>query len=199
VSGKTVNFTVTRGMGTVASSTVTTDNNGVAQTTWTLGPGAVRQEAQATVASLVQTATATVDTTHALFINALKDTVAVGDTIWLYSFAGTTSLGGEVRGAVMESITTNPATAASAVSVVYSQGEFIDIAQPSPATLDFVTSGPKNTLARQNYLRTAFIAKQAGAGKDVQFAHVVTSFLAARTFNDLLTRVNVVGTSVHIR
>ena len=199
VSGKAVNFAVTRGLGTVASTTVTTDNNGVAQTTWTLGPGAVRQEARVTVASLSQTATATVDTTHALFINALKDTVAVGDTIWLYSFAGTTSLNGETRGAVMESITTGPSSAVEVVSVVYLQGEYIDLAQPSTATISFVTSGPKNTNPRQNYLRTAYIAKQFGAGKDVQFAHGATSFLGARTFNDLLNRVNVVGTSVHIR
>ena len=199
VSGTTVNFAVTRGMGTVASATVTTDNNGVAQTSWTLGPGAVRQEAQATVGSLVQTATATVDTTRALFLLATRDTVAVGDTIWISAISGTTGLSGETRGVVQETITTAIPAAAIARSIIYTQGEYLEFSQPTSAVLNYITSGPLNQARRQLYLRTGYVAQQIGSGKNIQFAHTATSFIGARSFNDLLNRVSVVGTSVHIR
>jgi hypothetical protein len=199
VSGKTVTFTVTRGMGTVASSTVTTDNNGVAQTTWTLGPGAVRQEAQASIGSFVQTATATVDTTRALFLLAIKDTVSVGDTIWINAISGTTGLSGETRGVVQETFTTSIPAAALMRSIIYTQGEHLEYSVPAGGALNFITSGPLNQARRQLYLRVGYVAQQIGSGKNVQFAHTATSFFAARSFNNLLDRVSVVGTPVHIR
>ena len=197
--GKAVTFAVTRGLGSMASPTVTTDNSGIAQTLWTLGSGAVRQEATVTIGALTQTATATADTTRSLFLLALRDTVSVGDTIWINVIAATTALPSETRGAVQETITTSSATAASIVSVLYTSGEFIDINQPGAAVLNFITSGPTNSAARQLYMRTGYVARPLGAGKDVQFTHAATTFLGARTFNDLLTRVSVVGTTVHIR
>lgn len=199
VAGKAVTFTVTRGLGTVGSATVNTDNSGIAQTTWTLGNGAVRQEAVVTIGALTQMATASVDTTRSLFLMALRDTVSVGDTIWINEIAGTTALLGETRGAVQQTITTSSSAAASIVSVIYTSGEYIDINQPSAAVLNFITSGPANPAPRQLYMRTGYLARSLGAGKDVQFTHAATAFLGARTFNDLLTRVSVVGTSVHIR
>lgn len=199
VSGKPVNFTVTRGLGAVASTTVNTDNNGIAQTSWTLGTGAVRQEVLATIASYEALATANIDTTRALFLMALKDTVSVGDTIWLNSISGTTGLGGEVRGAVQETITTSIQAAATPVSVIYTSGEYIDLSTPNGATLNVITSGPLNQSRRQLYMRTGYIARAIGAGKDIQFTHTSASFLGARSFNDLRNRVSVVGTSVHIR
>lgn len=199
IAGKAVTFAVTRGSGSMASPTVTTDNSGIAQTLWTLGSGAVRQEAMATIGPLTQTATATVDTTRSLFLLALRDTVSVGDTIWINEIAATTALANESRGAVQETITASSAGAASIVSVLYTSGEYIDINQPSAAVLNFITSGPTNSAARQLYMRTGYVARSLGAGKDLQFTHAATSFLGARTFNDLLTRVSVVGTNVHIR
>lgn len=199
IAGKAVTFEVTRGLGSMASPMVTTDNNGIAQTLWTLGSGAVRQEATVTIGALTQAATATVDTARSLFLLALRDTVSVGDTIWINEIAGATALGGETRGAVQETITASSSGAASIVSVLYTSGEYIDINQPSAAVLNFVTSGPTNSAARQLYMRTGYVARPLGAGKDVQFTHAATSFLGARTFNDLLTRVSVVGTNVHIR
>ena len=199
VAGKAVTFTVTRGGGTVASSTVTTDNSGVAQTTWTLGSGTVRQEALVTIGSFEALATANADTTRSLFLMALKDTVSVGDTIWVNSISGTTGLAGETRGAVQESITTSIPAAATVVSVIYTSGEFIDLTQPTGAVLNIITSGPSNANGRQLYMRTGYIARQIGSGKDILFTHAATNFLGARTFNDLLNRVSVVGTSVHIR
>ena len=198
VSGKPVSFAVTRGLGTVASGTVNTDNNGVARTTWTLGTGAVRQEVKVTVGSLTQTATATIDTTRALFLMALRDTVSVNDTIWINSISGTTGIPSEVRGAVQETITPSIPAGATLVSVVYTSGEYIDLNQ-SGSALNVMTSGPKNTTARQLYMRTGYIARSFGSGKDVQFTHTAAAFYAARTFTDLLNRVSVVGTSVHIR
>ncbi len=199
IAGKAVTFVVTRGSGSMASLTVTTDNSGIAQTLWTLGSGAVRQEATVTIGALTQTATATVDTTRSLFLLALRDTVSVGDTIWINEIAGTTALASETRGAVRETITTSISGAASIVRVLYTDGEYIDVNQPSAAVLNFITSGPTNSTPRQLYMRTGFVARSLGAGKDVQFTHAATSFLGARTFNDLLTRVSVVGTNVHIR
>jgi hypothetical protein len=199
VSGKPVNFTVTRGLGTVASTTVNTDNNGIAQTAWTLGTGAVRQEVLATIGSYEALATANIDTTRALFLLALKDTVSVGDTIWINSISGTTGLGGEVRGAVQQLITSSIPAATKIAAIHYLSGEYFDYQAPTPASLSFVTSNPTNTIRRHLYLQLGYVAQAIGAGKDVQFTHTSASFLGARSFNDIRNRVSVVGTSVHIR
>ena len=199
VAGKAVDFTVTRGEGTVASATVTTDNNGVAQTSWTLGSGTVRQEVKATINSLVQTATATVDTTRSLFLLPLRDTVAVNDTIWVNMIAGTSALGGETRGAVQETITSNSPAAATPVSVIYTRGEFLDLQQPTSAVLSLASSGPTNGQPRQLYIRVGYLARQLGSGHDVRLRHTASSVIGARTFTDLTSRVSVVGASVHIR
>lgn len=200
VGGTSVTFAVTRGEGTVASTTVTTGSDGIAQTTWSLGSGAVRQEVKASAGSVTQTATATVDTTRSLFLLALKDTVSIGDTIWVDFYAGTSGLAGETRGAIQESITNNIPLAATQIWPVYFYyaNDDIELAQPKPAELDFVTAGPTNTAARQRYLRVGYVARSL-SGKDVTFTHAASGFFGARTFNDLLSRVSVVGTSVHIR
>jgi hypothetical protein len=52
VSGVTVAFAPTAGSGTVANASVTTDANGVAQTTWTLGPRGGEHNVTASVAGL---------------------------------------------------------------------------------------------------------------------------------------------------
>ncbi len=199
VAGKPVDFTVTRGAGTVASATVTTDNNGVARTAWTLGSGTVRQEVKATTNSIAQSVYATVDTTRSLFLLPMRDTVSVGDTIWVSMIAGTTGLSGEVRGAVREKVTNNIPSGAGIVSVIYTRGEYLDLQQPSGAVLGFVTSGPTNVQARQLYMRLGYLARQAGSGHDVVLTHASDSFIGARTFNDLRDRVSVVGAVVHIR
>ena len=199
IAGKAVDFTVTRGGGTVGAATVTTDNNGIAQTTWTLGTATVRQEVKATISSLVQAATATVDTTRSLYLAPLRDTVAVGDTIWLYAVAGTGALGSETRGAVREMITNSIPAGAGIVRVIYMQGEYIDLQQPSGGSLSIITSGPSNTQQRQVYMRLGYLARALGAGHDVVFTHTATSFIGARTFNDLLPQTSVVGATVHIR
>lgn len=199
VAGKPVDFTVTRGAGTVASATVSTDNNGVAQTSWTLGSGTVRQEVKATINSLVQSAIATVDTTRSLFLLPSRDTVSVGDTIWVSMIAGTSGLNGEVRGAVRETITNNIPSGAGIARVIYTQGEFLDVQQPTGAVLNFVTSGPTNAQARQLYMRLGYVARQIGSGHDVVLTHTSDSFIGARTFTSLRDRVSVVGAMVHIR
>lgn len=199
VAGRPVDFTVTRGAGTVASATVTTDNNGIAQTSWTLGSGTVRQEVKATINSLVQSAIATVDTTRSLFLLPMRDTVSVGDTIWVSMIAGTSGLGGETRGAVQETVTNSIPSGAGIVSVIYTRGEYLDLQQPTGAVLKFVTSGPTNTQARQLYMRLGYVARQIGAGHDVTLTHTSDSFIGARTFNNLRDRVSVVGAVVHIR
>jgi hypothetical protein len=199
VAGKPVDFTVTRGAGTVASATVTTDNNGVAQTSWTLGTATVRQEVKATINSLVQSAVATVDTTRSLFLLPLRDTVSVGDTIWVSMIAGTSALNGEVRGAVRETISNSLASGAGIVRVIYTQGEFLDVQQPTGPVLNFVTGAPMNTQARNLYMRVGYLARQLGSGHDVVLTHTATSFIGARTFTDLTNRVSVVGAVVHIR
>jgi len=199
VAGKPVDFTVTRGAGTVASATVTTDNNGVAQTAWTLGSGTVRQEVKATINSLVQSAVATVDTTRSLFLLPLRDTVSVGDTIWVSMIAGTSALNGETRGAVRETVTNSIPSGAGIASVIYTRGEYLDIQQPTGAVLNFVTSGPTNAQARQLYMRLGYVARQIGSGHDVILTHTSDSFIGARTFNNLRDRVSVVGAVVHIR
>lgn len=198
VSGKAVNFTVTRGLGTVASTTVNTDNNGIAQTSWTLGTGAVRQEVLATTSSYEALATANIDTTRAFFLMALKDTVSVGDTIWLNVISGTTGLGGEVRGAAQETVTTSIPAATRIVRIFYLSNYF-DYQAPSGGSLSLVTSDPTNSLRRQTYLQLGYVAQAIGAGKNVQFTHTAASLLGARSFNDLRNRVSVVGTSVRIR
>jgi len=195
VSGKTVTFAVTRGGGSIAAATVTTDNDGVAQTTWTLGSGAVRQNVKASVGTVQQLATAVVDTTRSLFLLAARDTVSVGDTIWLDVYSGTTALG-ETRGAVQETIANSIPLAARLASIIYTRGELIDDTGNN-SQITIVTSGPTNTLARQKYLRLGYLA--TAGNKDVQFTHTAAAFFAARTFNDLLGRVSVVGAPVHIR
>jgi hypothetical protein len=195
VSGQAVTFSVTRGGGSVAAPTVTTDNDGVAQTTWTLGSGAVRQNVKAAVGSVKQLATATVDTTRSLFLLAAKDTVAAGDTIWIDVYAGTSALG-EVRGAVQESVINSTPSVAHLAAIIYTRGELIDDTGNS-AQINLVTSGPTNTLARQKYLRLGYVA--SSGNKDIQFNHTAVAFYAARSFNDLLSMVSVVGTPVHIR
>lgn len=201
VAGKTVTFTVVRGSGSVAAATVTTDNNGVAQTSWTLGNGAVRQNVKASVGTVNQLATATVDTTRSLFLMAEKDTVSVGDTIWIGVIAGTSGLGGETRGAINESIVTSIPAAATLTQPVYYYyaNDYITYVRPNGGTVNFVTSGPSDSDARQKYLRVGYLAKSFGAAHDIQFTHAVTEFFGARTFNDLRDRVSVVGTLVHIR
>lgn len=196
VAGKAVSFAVTRGGGTVASSSVTTDNDGIAQTTWTLGAGSVRQQVKATAGSVSSLATATVDTTRSLFLLPLRDTVSVNDTIWVTVVSGTSGLNGEVRGAVQESIVNSIPTAARLVTLYYMQGEFFDYTGNS-GTLNLITSGPTNTFARDTYLRIGYVA--TSAGKDVNFSHAVSGFIGARTFTDLRSNVSVVGATVHIR
>ncbi|MFL5560266.1 MAG: Ig-like domain-containing protein [Gemmatimonadaceae bacterium] len=195
VAGKPVDFTVTRGGGSVAALTVTTDNSGIAQTTWTLGSGAVRQNVKASVGTVQGLATATVDTTRSLFLMAAKDTVSVGDTIWVDFYSGTTALG-ETRGAVQETVVNSIPLAAHLAAIIYTRGELIDDSGTN-AQLTVVTSGPTNAQARQKYMRFGYVA--SSSGKDVQFNHTAAAFVAARTFNDLLSRASVVGTTVHIR
>ena len=196
VAGKAVDFTVTRGDGTVASATVTTDNNGVAQTSWTLGSGSVRQEVTATAGTLNQVATATVDTTRSLFLLPARDTVSIGDTIWLSLVSGTSALGGEVRGAVQESIVNDTPSAAQLAAIRYVGGEYFDYTGNS-GPLNLMTAGPTNTAARQTYMHVAYVTK-SGA-RTIKFAHSAAGFVGARTFNDLLGRVSVVGASVYVR
>ena len=195
VSGQVVTFAVTRGGGSIAAPTVTTDNNGVAQTTWTLGSGAVSQNVKAAVGSIQQLATAVVDTSRSLFFLAARDTVAVGDTIWIDVYSGTSALG-ETRGAVQESVINSAPAAAHLAAIIYTRGELIDDTGNN-SQINLITSGPTNTLARQKYLRLGYVA--SSSNRDVQFDHAAVAFYAARSFNDLLTRVSVVGTPVHIR
>lgn len=195
VAGKPVDFIVTRGGGSVAAPTVTTDNNGIAQTTWTLGSAAVRQTVKASVGTVQGLATANVDTTRSLFLMAASDTVSVGDTIWVDFYAGTTALG-ETRGAVEESVVNSIPMAARLAAIIYTRGELIDDTGASQQ-LTVVTSGPTNTQPRQRYMRFGYVA--SSSGKEVQFTHTAAAFVAARTFNDLLSRASVVGTTVHIR
>lgn len=196
LAGQSVAFTVTRGSGSVSSGTVTTDNNGVAQTTWTLGAGAVRQQVAATVGSLKQIATATVDTTRSLYLMAKHDTVSANDTIWLDVIAQTTGLGGETRGAVQESFVNNNPSAAQLVRIFYSRDELLNYSGTN-SNLNILTSGPTNASPRQLYLQLGYIATRSG--QDIQFDHTASGFVAARTFTDLLNRVSVVGTVVHVR
>ena len=196
IAGNAVAFTVTRGDGTVASATVNTDNDGVAQAAWTLGSGSVRQELTAATGSLKQIATATVDTTRSLFLLPARDTVATGDTIWLSLFSGTTALGGEVRGAVQESIVNNTPAVAKLAAIQYTGGEFFDYTGNS-GTLNLMTGGPTNTLARQLYMRVGYVA--TSGARTIKFSHSAAGFVGARTFNDLLGRVSVVGASVYVR
>jgi hypothetical protein len=195
VAGKAVNFTVTRGSGSVAAATVTTDNNGVAQTTWTLGSGAVRQNVKASIGTVQQLATAVVDTTRSLFLLAEQDTVSVNDTIWINVYSGTSALG-EARGAVQETLVNESPAAAQLAAIIYYRPELIDDSGTA-SRINVVTSEPTNTAARERYLRFGYVA--VSGKKDVQFTHTAAAFFAARTFNDLLSRVSVVGTAVHIR
>lgn len=199
VAGKPVDFTVTRGAGTVASATVTTDNNGVAQTAWTLGSATVRQEVKATTNSLVQSVYATVDTTRSLFLLPLRDTVSVNDTIWVNMIAGTSGLNGEVRGAVQETVSNSIPAGAGLVRIMYTQGEMLDYQAPTGSALRLATTAPQNSQSRQLYMRLGYLARAIGSGHDVLLTHTATSFIGARTFTDLTNRVSVVGASVHIR
>jgi len=194
--GQSVSFAVTRGSGTLTASTAMTDNNGVAQTMWTLGSGAVRQEVAATVGSLKQIATATVDTTRALYLMARQDTVSVSDTIWIDVMAQTTGLQGEVRGAVQESFINNNPGAAQLVKLYYFGSETVDLACTN-ANFSLLSSDPTNSSARQRYFQIGLVATRSG--QDIQFDHSASGFVAARTFTDLLSRASVVGTVVHIR
>ena len=196
IAGNAVSFTVTRGDGAVSSATVNTDNDGVAQTGWTLGSGSVRQELTVAAGSLKQIATATVDTTRSLFLLPARDTVAVGDTIWLSLVSGTTALGNEVRGAVQESIVNSTPTAAKLAAIQYTGGEYFDYTGNS-GTLNLMTGGPTNTAARQTYMRVGYLT--TSGAKTIKFTHSAAGFVGARTFNDLLGRVSVVGASVYVR
>lgn len=196
LAGKSVDFTVSRGEGTVASATVTTDNDGVAKTAWTLGSGAVRQEVKATTNSLVQSVIATVDTTRSLFLLPTRDTVSVGDTIWLSLVSGTTGLSGEVRGAVQETIVNGTPTAAKLAAILYTGGEYFDYTGNS-GSLNLMTGAPANVAARQTYMRVGYVT--TSGAKTVKFTHSAAGFVAARTFTDLRPRVSVVGAAVYIR
>ena len=196
LSGQSVSFAVTRGNGIVSAGTVLTDNNGVAQTTWTLGAGAVRQEVAATIGSLKQVATATVDTSRALYLVAKQDTVSVQDTIWIDVVAQTTGLPGEVRGAVQESIIDRNPGAAQLVKLYYFGNEQVDLAGTN-SNFTILSSDPTNAAARQRYFLVGLVATRSG--QDIQFDHTASGFVAARTFTDLLNRASVVGTVVHIR
>ena len=196
VAGTSVDFTVARGEGTVASATAATDNNGVARTVWTLGSGSVRQEVKATINSLVQSAIATVDTSRSLFLLPMRDTVSAGDTIWLSLISGTTGLSGEVRGAAQETIVNSTPTAARLVSIMYTGGEYFDYSGNS-GTLNLMTAGPVNPYPRQTYMRVGYVT--TSGTRTIKFTHSAAGFVGARTFTDLLPRVSVVGASVYIR
>jgi len=196
VAGKAVEFAVTRGAGTVASATVTTDNNGLAQTAWTLGSGSVRQEVTATAGAASGIAIATVDTTRSLFLLPTRDTVSRGDTIWLSLVSGTTGLNGEVRGAVQESIVNSTPSFAKLAAIIYLSGEYFDYAGNS-GTITMVSSGPTNTAGRQTYARVGYVT--TSGGRAIEFTHSATGFVGARTFTDLLGRASVVGASVYVR
>jgi len=194
--GQTVTFAVTRGGGSVASPSVTSDNSGLAQTTWTLGSGAVRQSLKASAGSATALATATVDTTHSLYLMAERDTVSLGDTIWLNVIAQTTGLPGEVRGAVQESFVNHNPSAAQLIRLTYYDDTRPDLAG-TDANFVLLTSAPTNSAARQRYFLIGYKATQSG--EDIAFGHDASGFIGARTFTDLLSRVSVVGTVVHIR
>lgn len=127
---------------------------------------------------------------------AKQDTVSVTDTIWINVIAQTTGLAGEARGAVQELFVNNNPGAAQLVRIFYSRGELIDYTGTN-SNLTILTSGPTNTLSRQLYLQLGYVATRSG--QDVQFGHTASGFVGARSFTDLLSRVSVVGTVVHIR
>jgi hypothetical protein len=103
-------------------------------------------------------------------------------------------------GTVASATVTNSIPAGAGIaSVIYTRGEYLDLQQPSGPVLSFVTSGPTNVQARQLYMRLGYVARQIGSGHDVVLTHTSDSFLGARTFNNLLDRVSVVGAVVHIR
>jgi hypothetical protein len=106
IVGQTVNFTVTGGSGSVSPASVTTNTDGIAATSWTLGPAVGSNSVMASfpgtsISSVTFTATGTVTAQGTIFVNTGDNQAAMVNTAVpvrpsvLVADAGGTALGGQ--------------------------------------------------------------------------------------------------------
>lgn len=205
IAGAAVSFTVTRGFGTVASSTVTTDANGQATTTWSLGDGSVRQLLTIKAGSVSQLATARVDTTRTLYLS-VRDTANVGDTLHVWASVGLAQAPGEAWGSLVSIFGWNDTSYVKALS--YSRAdshmEFFNVFGQTMRTLQTASSFPENQASNidggPRIFALNFLVKPGASGKDVSFTIGSSALVGARTFTDLRNSVGgTVGATVHVR
>jgi len=200
-----VTFTVTRGSGIVASTMVTTDANGQASTSWTLGDGSVRQLLSVSAGKASQVATARVDTTRLIYLS-VPDTAKVGDTLHVWTSVGLAGAPGEAWGSLLSIIGWSDTSYVKALS--YSRAdtrmEFFNVFGQTMRTLQTAASFPENQASNLDggprVFALNFLVKQAATGKDVSFTIGSSGLVGARTFTDLRSAAGTaVGATVHIR
>ena len=205
IAGTSVTFTVTRGFGNVAASTVTTDANGEASTTWSLGDGSVRQLLTVKAGSVSQLATATVDTSRAVYLPE-RDTANVGDTLHVWASVGLGGAPGEAWGSLVSNLGWNDTSYVKALtySRADSHMEFFNVFGQTMRTLQTAASFPENQSSNPDggprVYALNFLVKQAASGKDISFTLGSSALVGARTFTDLRNSVvGSVGATVHVR
>lgn len=208
LANSTVTFSVVTGSGSVASATsttVTTDADGKAQTTWVLGEGSVRQLLQAKAGNATARLRAVVDTSRVMYLS-VRDTVAVGDTIRVWTAVGLENAPGEAWGSAISVLNwgdTNSVRLTYRLAVADPSLKFFShigatgTAVASAASLPTNSSGSATGGPRM--FGIDFVVKPAAKGKDVQFTLGATALVGARTFTNLRTSVGVVGATVHVQ
>lgn len=205
IANTPVTFSVTRGFGSVASATVTSDANGQAATSWTLGDGSVRQLLSVTAGKVTQLATARVDTTRLVYLS-VPDTAKVGDTLHVWTSVGLSAAPGEAWGSLVSTIGWSDTSYVKALS--YSRAdarmEFFNVFGQTLRTLQTAASFPENQSSNLDggprVFALNFLVKQAASGKDVSFTVGASAIVGARTFTDLRSAAgSAVGATVHIR
>ncbi|NUO64018.1 MAG: Ig-like domain-containing protein [Gemmatimonadaceae bacterium] len=205
VANVPVTFTVTRGFGTVTSASVTTDANGEASTSWSLGDGSVRQLLTVQAGSVKQLATARIDTTRLVYLSA-PDTVNVGDTVHVWTAVGLAGAPGEAWGSIVSTIGWSDTSSVKALS--YSRAdtrmEFFNVFGQTLRTLQTAASFPENQASNidggPRVFALNFLVKPSASGKDVSFTVGASALVGARTFTDLRSAAgSSVGATVHVR
>jgi hypothetical protein len=208
LANSTLSFSVLTGSGSVASAastTVTTDADGVAQTTWVLGAGSVRQYLEAKAGNATARLRAVVDTSRLMYLS-VRDTAAVGDTLHLWTAVGLANAEGEAWGAAVTILSwgdTSYVTRTSRLTAADAQMRSFSHLALSKNSVTLAASLPTNAstsaTAGPRMFAIDFVVRSAAKGKDINFTLANPALVGARTFTDLHGSVGAVGATVHVQ
>jgi hypothetical protein len=199
--GVEITFAATRG-GTLGAQSVTTNADGRASTPWMLGTQHIHQQATARAAGLdkVLTATASVDTTRALYVS-VRDTVEAGDTVTVNVRINLAGAGNARRGMVVGTLGW-PTSQLTFQSLITREGDLSSSKYTSGANgaLTVATGAPANVFTGDEIAFAAhFLVPASASGQDIQLSLTPRGVVAAGTLADLLGQISAVGTSTHVR